>query len=280
MEITRRSTEEWAEKLFIPLYKEKFTQTLWNTDDLIRQKKGWTLKSGQWAPWFYNMRPLGDSPRLFTDCCIAMSDLISMHDDVDVLIAVEMAGINSSGGMAVASMLLNNIGRRIGYTRPLPKKPRTPEAAARLLREIEEGVEDYGQKEFVECRLKNGDRVAIYDDMAMNLGSKIIARTTVLWQAKQKGINIKCNKIFYLLNRTKGNREIGLEFIDEKNQLLYPEALDVNYIIEFDDHLPTLETVMHPAEYEVISNFQKNPKQFMDKGVQTEVLALAARAQS
>lgn len=270
---------DWARRLFLPLYREKFTQTLWNTDDLTKKQKGWRLKSGQWAPWFYSMRPLGDSPQLFCDCCIAMNDLMSLSDDeIDVIIAVEMAGINSSGGVAVASMLLNQTGRRIGYTRPLPVKRRTPDETVELLKKIGSEVANYGQKSFVEARLRNGDRVAIYDDMSTNLGSKIIARTIVLWQAGLDEISVECDHIFYLLNRGAGNKQAGLDFINEKNQDLYPASLDVNYVIEFDEHLPSLEAVMLPEEFRVISDFQKNPKEFMDKDVRKEVLAMAAKS--
>lgn len=274
----QKSINDWARYLFPPLYREKFTQTLWNTDDPVKQLNGWTLKNDLWAPWFYNMRPLGDSPKLFCDCCVAMSELISLHDEVDVLIAVEMAGINSSGGVAVASKLMTGVDRRIGYTRPLPKKTRTPGETAQLLKSMKSEVTNYSQKEFVEARLRNGDRVAIYDDMSTNIGSKIIARTIVLWHAAQKGISVECNDVFYLLNRGAGNKQAGLDFANEKNEDLYPAPLDVNYVIEFNEHLPMLEKDMHPDEYRVISDFQKNPQQFMDEDVQKEVLVSAAKA--
>jgi orotate phosphoribosyltransferase len=269
--------DEWAYRLFVPLYYDKYTQTLWNTDEPDKQEEGWILKSGLWAPWFFNMRPLGDSPELFYNCCQAMADMVSGHDDVDVMISVEMAGINISGGMAVASIVHNKIGHRIGYTRPLPEKVRKPIEAMKLLQSLESDVADYGQKEFVEARLKDGDRVAILDDMATNLGSKIIARQIVLWTAKQKGIKVECNKIFYLLNRNRDNREKGLGFVHEQEPGLYPASLEVNYVIEFDDHLPSLQLIMAPAEYETILNFQKNPKEFQDEDVRKDVLALAAK---
>jgi len=127
------STEEWAEILFVPLYQEKFLQTLWNTPDPYFQKNGWILKSGKRSPWFFNMRPLGDSPELFFNCCVAMADLISQCEDVDIITAVEMAGVNFSGGMAVASKQLLGIPCRIAYTRPLERKLRTPADAVNCL---------------------------------------------------------------------------------------------------------------------------------------------------
>ncbi|MDD5032083.1 MAG: hypothetical protein PHR36_03495 [Patescibacteria group bacterium] len=272
------SAEEWARMLFVPLYQEKFLQTIWNTPDPMRQQEGWRLKSGKWSPWFFNMRPLGDSPELFFNCCVAMADLISEHEDVDVITAVEMAGINLSGGMAVVSRSLLSIPRRIAYTRPLPKKVRTPEEAAELFSQFDEGVAGYGQKEFIEGRLLDGDRVAIFDDMATNLGSKIIARLTVLWMAKQMGISVTCNKIFYFLNRERENRQRGLDFAKRTEPGLYPEPLHAHYVIEFDDHFPDLNGIMHPEEFQVISDFQRDDSgRFQDKGEQQRVLALAAK---
>lgn len=264
-----------AHVLMADLYRERYTQTLWNTDDPDKQQNGWKLKSGTWSPWFFNMRPVGSSPKLFYTCCAAMAHLISAHE-VDMLIGVEMAGINLSGGMAVASYLNQKISRPIGYTRPLPKKVRTPIEAMQLLQSIETDVAGYGQKEFVEARLYDGQRIAIFDDMSTNLGSKIIARLIVLWMAKQKGISVECNKIFYILNRSKGNRQAGLDFANEPEQGLYPASLEVNYVLEFDDYLPSLQPFMKEPEFEVISEFQKDPNHFQDKDVQKEVLALAA----
>jgi len=314
-----RTIEEWADKLFVPLYKERYIQTLWNTESLVKQTEGWELKGGKWSPWFFNMRPVGSSAELFCDIGLAMADLVLDHE-VDIFIALEMAGINLSGGMAVASLLNHSIGRPIGYTRPLPIKVRKPLEALKLLKEIESGsgdqraknletainlfkklapsdktvqktlkegisllkqiiinTVDYGQKEYVEARLFNGYRVGIYDDVATTLGSKIIARLIVLWEAKHRGLSVECNKIFYFLNRNPENRQVGLDFANESEPELFPEALDVYYIIEFNDHLPGLQPYMRGAEHEVISEFQKNSGHFQDEDVRKEVLALAAK---
>jgi len=77
--MTLRSNDEWADLLIIPLYNERYLQTLWNAAKEQHRREGWTLKNKSWAPWFYNMRPIGDSPKLFHDVCHGMSDLISHH---------------------------------------------------------------------------------------------------------------------------------------------------------------------------------------------------------
>lgn len=264
---------EWAERLIIPLYKEKYLQTLWNAEKEENRNNGWWLKSGIWAPWFFNMRPVGDSPELFFNICRAMADMIAEYDDVNLLIGVEMAALTLAGGTSIA-LRLKSLWQRIGYTRPLPKKARTPKEALEILKSIKSRVADYGQKDFVEARIRNGDKIAIFDDMATDLGSKIIARLIVLWQAEQRGISAECNKVFYLLNRDKNNREKGIRFADEPEQELYPASLQVDYIIEFDDYFPALKRVMKPDEYKMIEDFQKDASQFQDRDAQKEVLRI------
>lgn len=137
--------------LMTKLYKELYMQTLWNTTDLKKKREGWELKGNKvWAPWFFNMRPVGSSPRLFHHCNSRMKDLINADTDrPDMLIAVEMAGINSSGGTAICSFLEDGIEMPIGYTRPLPKKVRTPMEALALLRNMEAGEEESDSEKLV-----------------------------------------------------------------------------------------------------------------------------------
>ena len=321
--------ENWTEKLIAPLYQEGYLQTLWNTQKEKNHREGWWLKNGMWSPYFFNMRPVGDSPDTFNDICQAMKDLTTeYYQDIDLLIGIEMAGVSLVGGLSAKARDTCKdfyyFSWRIGYTRPLPIKPRNPIGALEIIRLIDAGMlggektklnkalelidfykdgeiwkeksfsnlkdavdilrtfvlgdgEDYGQKEFVEARFQWGDRVGIVDDMATDLGSKIIARAIVLWQAKKMDIPITCNKIFYLLNRNKGNFQKGLDFANETDSRLYPEPLDVNYVIEFDDALPYLKGIMGDAEYGLISAYQKDPEQFQDEGTKKEALAMAAR---
>jgi len=271
--------EVWAEELIIPLYTEGYIQTLWNARKLEHKEKGWTLKSGQWAPWFFNMRPSGSSEKLFYDMCTAMAEMIIIQSKVDMLIGVEMAGISPAGAISRA---MYDMGYPIkhGYTRPLTRKVRNPLDCLELIRKIDEDYADYSEKEYVEGRLELAQNIGILDDMATDLGSKIIARQIVLWQAELRNIKITCDDIFYFLNRTEGNIQKGLEFSNEKEQGLYPASLNINYVLEFNAYLPKLKKIMKPGEYETLIEFQKNPKQFdgSDDGKRNrrKVIAMAA----
>ncbi len=291
-----RSKEEWAKMLMVPLYREKYVETLWHTDKEDKKAKGWRLRGTMWSPWFFNMRPVGSSPQLSYNIGQSMSEMTAGGPKIDMLIAVEQAGLTLVGAIQ-AILFAAGFELRIGYTRPLYKKPgekalamlhdkgfmpqpekvRTPLEALQVLAEFT-GVAEYSQKELVEGRLINGYNLGIGDDMATDLGSKIIARLMVLWQAINiLGIKVSCNLIYYFLNRGAGNRLKGLQFAQSPEKGLFPEKLEVDYIIEFDEGLPDLKPEMQDVEYRIITEFQKNTSHFQDEKVQQEVIALANR---
>jgi len=269
----------WANSLVVPLYRDKIFQTPYNTTDPKFTKKGWFLKNKMWAPWFLNLRLLGEFPHLFVGVCRAMADLVMTHvNDIDVLIGVEMAGIPLVGGTVQALMDHYVTPVRFGYTRPLPEKVRTPKEALDMLGKMTPEVAGFGQKSYVEGVLRDKDRVAIFDDMSTGLASKIIARSIVLWEAEQRGVKIgECRKVLYFLNRNTENRVAGVAFQNDIEEL-HPTALDVDYVLDFDvDCLPQLETVMHASEYALIRDYQNDPTQFQDTDVQNDVLAQVAK---
>lgn len=269
--------EEWARRLIVPLYEEGYIQTPWNTKDPDKQKNGWTLKNKDWALWFFNMRPIGDSPKLFYNICTAMAEMIGSDEEVDLLIGVEMAGLPLVGALSTVLYSLG-IHKRFGWTRPLPEKARLPLDALRILNGVEGDVAGYGQKDFMEARIKPGDRVAVLDDMATNLNSKIIARIILLWHVQRQRIsNVSCNKIFYFLNRGKDNRAKGEQFAEVDEPALNPTKLAVDYILEFDQWLSELTKSMFPAEFEALIAYQKDPSQFQDKDVQRDILEAARK---
>lgn len=262
--------------LFIALYKHGFIQTVWNAEKEENKKKGWVLVSGQKVPWYFNMRPIGDAPKIFYNTCLLMAAMIK-NTDTDLMIGVEMAGVPLVGGISVASCV-NEISPplKFGYTRPLPRKARNPEDVIRILGEIDGSVQSYGQKDFVEARMYNGMNIAVVDDMSTTLGSKIVARQIILWEAQRRGVKVNCNKIFYFLDRGDDNIQAGLDFAKNPDERLHPEGLDVQYVLKFNDFIPLLEEVMSPDEYSVICEHQRNSKRFgLDEDWRNHVIALA-----
>lgn len=258
------------------LYKGKYIQTLWNTDDADKRQNGWTLKGGVWSPWFFNMRPIGGSPRLFRRICLLMGEMIfygCAEYKINHLIGVEMAGIPLASA-AWMHCIKGGIYPKLGYTRPLPEKTRTLEETYLKYSEWKKSdPTGYGQKSWVEGRISDGDYMAIVDDMSSDLGSKLIARFMVLEEAKKLSCKVGCDHIFYFLNRNKDTPKKAMEFFAAEPQY-YPHMLYVHYFLEFSDHLDALASEMREAEFRVISDYQENPGIFQDANVQKEVLSM------
>ncbi|MCI0565023.1 MAG: hypothetical protein MN733_41690, partial [Nitrososphaera sp.] len=228
-----------ARELIQAFYRSQLLQTLWNAYHLKNKTEGWRLKNGVWSPWFLNLRPLGDEPFLAYRVADALKMLIrSDVSQVTVLVGVEMAGVPIVSAVARAFME-SGVEKRYGFTRPLTKKVRTPFEAAQLL--AAEDPATYGEKQLVEARLKPGDQVAIVDDMATDLGSKIIARLLVLEQARREGIEVQCSDIVYLLDRGMGTNRAAQEFLTA-DASLYPGKLHLHYVIDFPRDVPALES--------------------------------------
>lgn len=259
--------QKWAIGLMPSLYQSRIIQTMWNTEDPKHRENGWILKNGSWSPWFLNLRALGNFPRLFRDVCYGMAEMMDEESfNFNTLVGIEMAGIPLASGVALVLNKHYGKFKKIGYTRPLPQKPRTPEEALIILDNLDLQAFDYGQKSFVEVGFENEDRIAIVDDMATDLGSKIIARLIILREAERRKVKVECNKIFYFLNRNKNNAQSASYF---KHALpeLYPAELEINYLIEFEDCLPLLEDRMRVGEFKTILEYQKNSLAFQKKGI-------------
>lgn len=274
--MTLLSEEEWANRLMVSLYEEKYIQTPWNTMDPDKRMNGWILKNGLWMVWSFNIRPssVDDSSKVLYNICQALANMMQKNEEIDLFIAVEMAGISLLTSLA---NVLSSRGhyRRFGYSRSLPENVRTPLEALQYLQETDVGIHKH--RGFIEARVMNGDNVAIFDSMAADLDSNLIARLQTLWEAKRKGINVSCDKIFCFLNGSEDNHFKGKDFVNNSEKELYPAELLVEYIIDFNEYLHVLEEVMCQEEYEVITAFQKDPQHFQDKAVQKEVLEMAAK---
>ncbi len=251
--------EDGLKELFRALYLGRFTQTLWNAYDQRNRINGWRIKSKLWVPWFFDMRDLGDDPETFYNACGEMACMISQFEDINNLLAVEMAGVPLVGGVS-AQLLSMGSPKRFAYTRPLKTKVRNPDELRAVLGQA--NVDNYGQKDLIEGRMKDGDRFAVFDDMATTLDSKIIARAILLYQAEERGVDLTCNTVFYFLDRGKESKKTGLNFANHQNKDLWPASLRVNFVISFDEYLSTLEEVMTPNEYQAIIDHQRDPKRF------------------
>jgi orotate phosphoribosyltransferase len=261
-----KEKQERARKILEGLYHLGYVETIYNTEKERHQKEGWTLKNGSWSPWYFNLRPVGASPRVVSDIAYAMNHMIREEvPGVTQIVGVEMAGVPlvSAIGTATDCEFIP-----YAYTRPLKTKARTVEDARRTLADLRGDRPTYGGKELVEGRFKDGDVVCITDDMVTNFASKAIARMILECDLEGRGVgNVDITHAAVVLDREQGAAEEAKKY-----------GMSLHALIKFKtDGLGWLKEVMIPEEYQLITDFQEDPNKYQDKGLQEKVLAEAKR---
>jgi orotate phosphoribosyltransferase len=249
--------EEIARDLAPRLYEGQFIETIYNARDEKKRKNGWLLKSGPWSPWFLNLRPIGDEPRLLADIGYALALVFENEmPECNKIVGVEMAGIPIAVATSIVNLERRGFELPFCYTRPLPGKARTPE-------EAEEMLKTYGGKELVEGRINSGENLAIWDDMVTNFGSKEIARSIVMYEVGRKGLkDVKCDHAAVLLDREQGAEEQAKKL-----------GRKLHSVIPFKTKgLGWLKDVMDTREFELITDYQGNVMKYQDEEVQKRVL--------
>lgn len=263
-----KERQEGAKRILRDLYNSGFVETIYNTQSK-KHFGGWTLKSGVWSPWYFNLRPIGASPRLVSDIAYTMNHLVRTEvPDLTQILGVEMAGVPLVSAIAT----VRGPGCELipySYTRAIPgAKPRTPEEAKKILEEMKIDF-GYGGKDLVEGRFEDGENICIVDDMVTNFGSKLIAKHILEYELKGRGVkDVSIDHVAVVLDREQGAEE------EAKKQ-----GMHLHSLIKFKSFgLGWLKDIMNPLEYKLLSDYQNNPEKYQDKGLQAEVLEQANRA--
>lgn len=257
--------EAIIQELTPELYETQHIETLWNAKREEFREKGWTLKSGIWSPWFLNLRPLPSHPELFSKVGYVMAQLYQNEmPDCDRILGVEMAGIPIASATTTEGFSHLGIEIPMCYTRPLGDKARTPHDAEILLKKYKEL---YGEKSLVEGEILSGDNIAIWDDMVTNIGSKLIARMILLYEADVRGLeDVKCYHIGVLLDREQGESPAA-EKAKEAGMVLHS-------VIPFRSKgLPLLANAMQDAEYGLITDYQTFTQKYQSEEARNYVLS-------
>jgi len=261
--------QEFAQNILTDLYRETYLETIFNTEEEKFLKEGWTLKSGIWSPWFFNLRPIGASPRIVAYIAYVMNHLI--QDEVwgerkCTLVGVEMAGVPLVSAIATAQ----GPGCQLmpyAYTRPLPVNIRTPLEAEEVLKDFDY---KWGHKSLVEGVFRNGAPLCILDDMVTNFGSKLITRYVLEREMRIRNIsNVEIKDVAVVLDREQGGEEEA-----EKN------GMRLHSLIKWTEGLGWLKNIMLPEEYNLILDYQSDPMKYMDKNLQRKVLEEAQKART
>jgi len=259
--------EEMVIDLTPRLYDDVYIETIFNARDNKNQNEGWHLKKkryredGDWSPWFLNLRPIGASPRLLADVGEALG-LMFENDmaECNKILGVEMAGIPIATATSMVSLERRGIELPFAYTRPLEKKVRNPVEAFNLLKEMMDKGEltKYGEKNLIEGRIESGDNIAVWDDMVTDIGSKLIARLILFFEARRLGLErIGCYHASALLDREQGAVEAGLNN-DKSTTDPRPQKIYMHTIIPWKSRgLDICKPRMHPDEYELILDYSR-----------------------
>jgi orotate phosphoribosyltransferase len=127
------------------------------------EPEGWELMSGAWSPFYVNFRDAPADPELFRFLIDAGAELVREEvPQATQLVGLAAAGVPFAAGLAYA------LGLPMGYTRKLPN--------VRRVEDLDGGAaESYGSHRLVEGGFRDGDRVALVDDLVTGFDSKEIA---------------------------------------------------------------------------------------------------------
>lgn len=205
------------------------------------QAEGWILKSGQWSPFYIQLRPLVSRPKLLAMIGDSMGEMLREKcPTASKLLGVAMAGIP----IAVAASLSSGI--PAAYTRKV-------------------GNEGYGEHAAIEGELVDDDEVIVIDDVVTRFDSKREAIDQVMHEAARLGVDVRCRTVCVVVNRLQLSRG------ELKNQ-----GVDLYSLVDFTlDSLPDLKSNFHQIEYDVISRYLEDPAEFQSERARKEVALLS-----
>jgi len=203
--------------------------------------EGWILKSGQWSPFYIQLRPLVAKPEILASIGESMAALLREKcPDASKLLGVAMAGIP----IAIAASL--NSGIAAAYTRKIDPQ-------------------EHGEHAAIEGELVDGDEVIVIDDVVTRFDSKREAIDQVMNEAARLGINVRCRTVCVVVNR--------LQLTQDE---LEKQGVNLYSLVDFTaDSLQELKSLLHPVEYHVISNYLRNPAEFQSDEIRTEIMSLS-----
>ena len=244
--------EKLGKELVVLLYEHGAIKT-WYRD----RATGWILVSRLWSPFYIQLRPLSSfeqSRFLLERIGLAIWKLIQRETpNVNKLLGVAFTGIP----IAIATTMVSGIPSC--YTRKV--------AGVESRKNLEKEIGKYGEHALVEGELKDGDVVAVVDDVVTRFDSKLLAISKLEYEVRRRSldVNIECNDVIVLIDREQGARERA-------------NRSDVNLhsLIPFRSKgIEWLRDIMADEEYDVISEYLRNPQAFQDKKVQLKLKQMA-----
>jgi orotate phosphoribosyltransferase len=238
--------EERKEKLgkeIIGLLYQKGLIKTWYRD----KPDGWKLVSGLWSPFYIQLRPLSSFPELLRTVGAALGALIIEEcKGVTKVVGLAMTGIPLACSVSLQKDIPALWTRRLDV--------RTPD-------EFKRYIHQYGEHTLLEGELKNGDRLAIIDDLATKFDSKLVARAQISYEAEKRGLTIECTDVVVLIDREQGAADVASK-----------HGISLHSLIPFKSKgIEWLRSALSTNEYEVITDYLRDEKSFQNAAVQNEL---------
>ncbi|MDE1822777.1 MAG: hypothetical protein KGI00_00785 [Candidatus Micrarchaeota archaeon] len=227
------------------LYRDKMILT-WYRD----RPEGWTLASGLWSPFYLNLRLIsGADPKLYKLAGRGMGMLLDeigfSADGKHRVVGIAMAGIPFANAITLQKGIPSL------YTRKLPEEIKTPE-------ELDSYIKAHGQKALVEGEMKDGDTIAIIDDLVTRFDSKLLAISQVRQEASKRGVSISMKDVIVLVDREQGGSEKARA-----------AGFNLHALIPFSSKgIGWLKGKFSEEEYNTITDYLKDPQKYQDKDMQ------------
>jgi orotate phosphoribosyltransferase len=256
----KKEKERLGKELIGILYDHGMIKT-WYRD----RPEGWTLVSGIWSPFYIQLRPLSSYPNsreLLSKVGIAMGKMIEeeVPQTINKLVGVAVAGIP----IAVATTIFSGIPSC--YTRKLE--------GIKTTADLEKWIQHYGEHSLVEGELKDGDVIAIVDDLVTKFDTKILAIEQIKHEVKRREkqtrrrLNVTCESVVVIIDREQGAAEVA------KNV-----GIGLYSLIPFKSKgLWWLKGKMTEEEYKVIRDYLEDAGKYQYEEIKKELRQMALKA--
>jgi orotate phosphoribosyltransferase len=220
------------------LYEHRLIRTCYRD-----KADGWVLISGLYSPVYIQLRPLLSYPAAFKRVCAAMAELIANEaPEINRIIGLAMAGVPLAAGIGLTG------GLSAGFTRKIE--------GVKSLDQFRDVIGSYGEHSMVEGELKDGDRIALIDDLVTGFDSKLIAMEQVRHELLKRRIsNVDCSTVAVILDREQGGAEAAQK-----------AGVQLISLIPFKSvGMPLLKGVFEDEEWGVINDYLSEPAKFQDE---------------
>ncbi|RLG16240.1 hypothetical protein DRN69_01305 [Candidatus Pacearchaeota archaeon] len=260
----KKEKQKIAREILEDIYLNGYIETIYNTPNMFHRREGWVMKNGLWSPWYFNVRPVGSTPKIVAKIGYAMNNMLRDEiPDLTQIVAVEMCGV------PLASVVSTAYGEGTefipyAYTRPLPgPKVRNPEEAQKILSEFKGDVHGYGSKRLVEGRFKDNDVLCIIDDVVTSFGSKLIAKLITEYEVERQGMKgVSIDHVAVVMDR-----EQGAEGEAKKH------GMQLHALIRFkSEGLSWIKDIMYPKDYEIITDYLEDSSKYQDPDFRKKIL--------